>query len=167
VGQWHLLPVLDTALLIVSELVTNAVLYANTPLTVTVSCSEAMVEIAVVDDCPELPVLRSVRRDVLADIDALLAVEGANPTPPSGPDGKADAGGAGSVTAGRGLLLISILAAEWGVTPQTVGKAVWARIPTPPGWSPAASCTCGDDADATPLASGSRARHDPTSPLPT
>lgn len=37
-------------------------------------------------------------------------------------------GPAGSIGAGRGLLLVEALADEWGVTMQTGGKAVWFRL---------------------------------------
>ena len=57
-------------------------------------------------------------------------------------DPRLDVGDAGSVVGGRGLQLVVALAAEWGVDTSGPGKSVWARLPVPPGWPPAADCPC-------------------------
>ena len=129
---WDLLPLLADAQLALSELVTNGVIHARTPLVASVSCADAVFELAVFDGNPTLPSLR-----------------------PAGPaDPVPDAAGSG-----RGLLLVAALAAEWGISPGSDGKAVWARTPTPRGWPHAVGCPCSTAARATPLASGRRVVH--------
>jgi len=90
----------DDAVLLTSELVTNAVVHAGTPVQVTCRLADGTVEVVVRDDRPTSLV----------------------PEPP-------DAGyGSGERTSGRGLLLPSALASAWGVTYGRAGKAVWFRI---------------------------------------
>ncbi len=94
----------DDAVLLTSELVTNAVLHAGTPVQVTCRIvadePDSAVEIAVLDRrparlCPELP------------HSAAEAAERTN---------------------GRGLQLPSQLASAWGVTYAETAKAVWFRM---------------------------------------
>ena len=67
----------------------------------------------------------------------------------------------GADARGRGLSLVDALFAEWGVTPQSDGKAVWIRTPTTRGWPHAIGCPCGDGIAerAVPLASGAPVVH--------
>lgn len=113
----------DDAVLLTSELVTNAVLHAGTPVQVTCRLlAEAasdgrpgwVVEIAVLDRRPAL-----LRTDLPRT--AAEAVERVS---------------------GRGLLLPSELASAWGVTYARAAKAVWFRMALPvPASAPAAgSC---------------------------
>lgn len=132
--EWDLLPLLADAQLAISELVTNAVIHARTPLVTSVSCADGVFELAVFDGNPTLPTLR-----------------------PAGADRHADV--VDTAASGRGLLLIAALAAEWGVSPGSDGKAVWARTPTPPGWAHAVGCPCSTAERAVPLASGRRVVH--------
>jgi anti-sigma regulatory factor (Ser/Thr protein kinase) len=94
----------DDAVLLTSELVTNAVLHAGTPVQVTCRLigdePDAAVEIAVLDRHP-----------------AQLH--------PSLPHTPAEAG---ERTNGRGLQLPSELASAWGVTYCRAAKAVWFRL---------------------------------------
>ncbi len=94
----------DDAVLLTSELVTNAVLHAGTPVQVTCRLlgneSSAAVEIAVLDRRPA-----QLRLDV--------------------PEATAQAA---ERTNGRGLQLPSQLATAWGVTYAKAAKAVWFRI---------------------------------------
>jgi anti-sigma regulatory factor (Ser/Thr protein kinase) len=94
----------DDAVLLTSELVTNAVLHAGTPVQVTCrllgDLSEGAVEIAVLDRRPSQ--LR-----------------------PSLPHSAAEAA---ERTNGRGLQLPSELASAWGVTYARAAKAVWFRL---------------------------------------
>lgn len=152
--EWDLQDVLAEAQLAVSELVTNAVLHANTPLTVSVSCADGTIELAVFDGDPRPPVVRPSRRQLLVDLDR---VSGRPPTDERHPEWHI--GSAGSVAAGRGLLLVQAMAAEWGVSQQSDGKAVWVRAPAPSGWPHAEGCPCAGSARATALASGHRAVH--------
>lgn len=152
--QWDLIDLLDDASLAVTELVTNAVLHAGTPLLVSLSCENGQVELAVFDGNPTLPQPRPARANLAQDLDALLVAE--RRVGPAGErDPRLDIGPAGAVTGGRGLLLVAALAAEWGVSPLSDGKAVWVRTPAPDGWRFGAGCPCTDGAGSTTtLASG-------------
>jgi anti-sigma regulatory factor (Ser/Thr protein kinase) len=92
----------DTAILLVSELVTNAVQNAGTPITVTLSSSvpaagqgRAAVRIAVRDGGEGRPVLLSTAADM---------------------------------EHGRGLFHVDSLSRNWGIIPLEQGKAVWAVV---------------------------------------
>ena len=85
----------DTAALLVSELVTNAVRHALAPFALVVSADAGEVELSVEDGDPRQPVTRQ-----------------AEPLDQTG----------------RGLLLLSALADEWGVRPLPVGKSIWFRL---------------------------------------
>jgi anti-sigma regulatory factor (Ser/Thr protein kinase) len=94
----------DDAVLLTSELVTNAVLHAGTPVQVTCrllgDLSRGAVEIAVLDRRPA-----QIR-----------------------PDRPHSAAEAAERTNGRGLQLPSELASAWGVTYAKAAKAVWFRL---------------------------------------
>jgi anti-sigma regulatory factor (Ser/Thr protein kinase) len=94
----------DDAVLLTSELVTNAVLHAGTPVQVTCrllgDLSDGAVEIAVLDRLPTQ--LRPDRPHTAAE--------------------------AAERTNGRGLQLPSELATAWGVTYARAAKAVWFRL---------------------------------------
>ncbi|MHB1533776.1 MAG: ATP-binding protein [Acidimicrobiales bacterium] len=116
------------AALVVSELVTNAVLHARTPTKLLVQSSGDGMRIEVSDTSPEpllaRPSLPPRPVAPLEDSDELAALEAA----------------LGDVTmTGRGLALVAALAGSWGVTDQAAGKTVWAQIGpgTPTGDSPA------------------------------
>ena len=155
--RWDLLPMVDDAQLALTELVTNGVLHARTPLRVSASCENGVVELAVFDGSPVLPQLRPERTDLAADLDVLTAAEIELGGGVHERDPRLDVGRAGSVAGGRGLLLVDALVAEWGVSPLSDGKAVWIRSPTPPGWPHAVGCPCSTAPAAAPLASGKRA----------
>jgi anti-sigma regulatory factor (Ser/Thr protein kinase) len=90
----------DDAVLLTSELVTNAVVHAGTPVQVTCRLAEDSVEVVVSDNHP-----------------ARLVPEPAeNDHPPA------------ERTSGRGLLLPAALASAWGVTYGRVSKSVWFRL---------------------------------------
>jgi anti-sigma regulatory factor (Ser/Thr protein kinase) len=108
-GSWDLAgdgrdALVDDAVLLTSELVTNAVLHAGTPVQVTCRLlgdgPDRSLEIAVLDRCP-----------------AQLR-----------PDLPHTAGEAAERTNGRGLQLPSELASAWGVTYAREAKAVWFRM---------------------------------------
>ncbi len=86
----------EVCLLLTSELVTNAVLYARSDLVLRVVLDGSVVRISVHDDSPVSPVPRS----------------------PTGED-----------TSGRGMALVEVLAATWGVIPNGKGKGVWFEVP--------------------------------------
>ena len=56
----------DVAALLVSELVTNAVVHARTPIVVTVTATNGLVRVGVRDGSPTLPALRRFDRDAAA-----------------------------------------------------------------------------------------------------
>jgi anti-sigma regulatory factor (Ser/Thr protein kinase) len=91
---------IDDAVLLTSELVTNAVVHAGTPVQVTCRLASSSVEVMVSDGHP-----------------ARLVPESAH-----GERGPADQ------TGGRGLRLPAALAAEWGVTYGRTAKGVWFRL---------------------------------------
>ena len=99
----------DDAVLLTSELVTNAVVHAGTPVEVTCKLADGGVEVVVSDGHPAKLV----------------------PEPPENEHIPAER------TSGRGLLLPAALASAWGVTYGRAAKAVWFRIGHPgPGAGP-------------------------------
>jgi anti-sigma regulatory factor (Ser/Thr protein kinase) len=144
----------DDAALALSELVSNAIIHAATPLVVAVSCEGGMVEIAVHDGNPSMPAIRPQRTDVEGDIQQAIAAEAAAAGPIDERDPRIDVGAAGSLAGGRGLLLVDALSANWGVSPLSDGKAVWIRTPVPHGWPYAADCPCADAEQPIVLGSG-------------
>jgi hypothetical protein len=133
---------LDTVQLLTSELVTNGVLHARTPLGVSLSLSDSSLTVEVHDHDPRPPVPRGERVDLLADIDR--AIERAADLPLEADERHAlmSVGPAGAIGAGRGLLLVETLADEWGVAQESTGKSVWFRLsvtspdgPAHLGWS--------------------------------
>jgi anti-sigma regulatory factor (Ser/Thr protein kinase) len=93
----------DDAVLLTSELVTNAVVHAGTPVEVTCRLTGGGVEVVVSDGHPARLV----------------------PEPPESEHIPAER------TSGRGLLLPAALASAWGVTYGRSAKAVWFRIGQP------------------------------------
>lgn len=99
-SQWGLERVADTAVLLTSEVVSNAVIHAGphlmgAGLAVLVRSNSGMVRVEVSDGSTVIPVF----------VDA----------PPE-------------ALSGRGLLLLDALATSWGSTPNRVGKSVWFEI---------------------------------------
>jgi serine phosphatase RsbU (regulator of sigma subunit)/anti-sigma regulatory factor (Ser/Thr protein kinase) len=91
----------DDAVLLTSELVTNAVVHAGTQVLLSCRMTQDAVEVAVRDRHPS--------RTLSSEI----------PPPVTDP---------GEKTSGRGLMLPSALASAWGVTYTQSAKAVWFRI---------------------------------------
>jgi GAF domain-containing protein/anti-sigma regulatory factor (Ser/Thr protein kinase) len=108
----------DDAVLLTSELVTNAVVHAGTQVQVTCKLAAGAVEVVVRDSHP------------------------ARMVPGPAPDDTVPA----ERTGGRGLLLPSALAAAWGVSYGTDAKAVWFRMGLPGG--PGGASTAGADPGA-------------------
>jgi len=77
----------EVAVLLTSELVTNAVVHARTPLRLDVDLDGDTVRVAVVDDAPRTPALRRANEARLTGrgmnlVDALAGQWGVEPTPP-------------------------------------------------------------------------------------
>lgn len=96
-GQGELV---DDAVLLTSELVTNAVVHAGTPVQVTCRLAAGALEVVVLDRHPVQLI----------------------PDPQQGEITEAER------TSGRGLMLPSELASSWGVTYARTAKAVWFRL---------------------------------------
>jgi anti-sigma regulatory factor (Ser/Thr protein kinase) len=135
---WHALELAEDAAVVVSELVTNAVLHARTSVTVAARLESAVLTLSVHDDGHGLIVEpRPPRDDLLRDLDALnLGLDTGDVTILDPRDARLVAGVAGPVEAGRGLHLVEALADDWGVElVEGDGKTVWATLhdrATPP-----------------------------------
>jgi anti-sigma regulatory factor (Ser/Thr protein kinase) len=108
----------DDAVLLTSELVTNAVVHAGTQVQVTCKLAAGAVEVVVRDSHPARMVPGPARDDTVP----------------------------AERTGGRGLLLPSALAAAWGVSYGTDAKAVWFRMGLP--GAPGGASTAGADPGA-------------------
>lgn len=106
--RWDLDDLIDTAALLASEALTNAVLHARTPLVLEIyTDGSLMVEVIDQDTTPVLtPVAALGLESLLEDPD----VEAIN---------------------GRGLALIAALAETWGIREENDGKTVWFSFPLP------------------------------------
>jgi phosphoserine phosphatase RsbU/P len=93
-----LIELADDALLLVTELATNAVVHAGTDITVQIEADESHVTVTVGDG----------RRSDLPELDST-----------SGPTLSSN---------GRGLMLVDRLATRWGTTHEIDGKAVWFEL---------------------------------------
>jgi anti-sigma regulatory factor (Ser/Thr protein kinase) len=108
--EWGLADLADTAEILTSELVTNAV--------------QASERLRVRADLAAVPVIRLwVSSDGIA---LVIHVWDAHPDLPVRKDLAADAEN------GRGLLLVSALGEEWGAYRKTEGKVVWVLITSDP-----------------------------------
>lgn len=140
--EWEVEALADVATLLVSELVTNAVIHAGSPLQVTACVSEGVLEIAVRDNDSRLPSRRrgdDLRRAVPSAEARMLAAE---------------------AESGRGIVLVDALALEWGVARLSDGKQVWFRLAVPEDWPGLTDCICPDAEAGDPatrwLATGTR-----------
>lgn len=91
------------AALAVSELVTNAVLHAGTPLSIRIKRAGTGVRVEVLDGNPHLPVVGAVRPEDLP---------------------------ANRSMTGRGLALVAATSDRWGCEPLVSGKMTWAEVGT-------------------------------------
>jgi anti-sigma regulatory factor (Ser/Thr protein kinase) len=125
---WGLARLCEDVVLTVSELVTNAVVHARSSATLTISLSGDYLEVAVADDSARAPIVRPVRLDLEADIEQVIAraVEDLDTRAPVWHVGEA-----GSIAAGRGMLIVDAVSDEWGVNRLAYGKEVWFRLRAP------------------------------------
>ncbi len=102
--EWKLGPLIDDALLITSELATNALVHApgiGDRFTLTLRRRAGVLAIEVADSYQwAMPELRKTGDPLEAN--------------------------------GRGLVLVDALSANWGVRPRDPGKTVWAHLPVAP-----------------------------------
>jgi histidine kinase-like protein len=137
--RWDLQDLAADAQLAVTELVTNAILHARTPIVVTLCVAGGIAEVAVTDYDPRTPRALPHRENLLADLDAL------GPGADDDPDPRhvgLHYGPSGSVAAGRGLIILDAISSAWGVTENPQGKDVWARLPVSDTWPYRDDCTC-------------------------
>ncbi|WP_354642510.1 SpoIIE family protein phosphatase [Kitasatospora camelliae] len=106
---WGLPEVVDDAIVLVSELVTNAVVHAGTAAEVCCLREEESVRIEVTDRHPE------------RDLPSFAHVSAASSDRYADPDGEG----------GRGLLMCSALSTSWGVEYSAGRKTVWFRLALP------------------------------------
>ncbi|HTJ37233.1 MAG TPA: SpoIIE family protein phosphatase [Dactylosporangium sp.] len=95
-------PILDEALLLVTELTTNSVVHAGTEVDLEITASDAGITVAVLDFRPGM--ISPTIHDAGADLPER----------------------------GRGLLLVEQLATAWGTTHFAGGKGVWFRLDVAP-----------------------------------
>lgn len=139
--RWGLDEVADDVALVLSELLTNAVLHAGGATSCRLSVTGGMLEVAVADDDPRSPAALRSAEDAEP---GLLAspVDGDRPEH----DGPAPAIGPDLAEHyGRGLLIVASLAEHWGVIADATGggKSVWCSLSAPAAaWNPLAPCPC-------------------------
>lgn len=102
-------PTIETAALLVSELVTNAVRHSTPPISLTIGCARAWLVVEVGDGTTLPPRHADGRRSVPAT---------------AGPGADAVALDEG----GRGIPLVEALSDEWGYRKLPGGKATWFRL---------------------------------------
>jgi anti-sigma regulatory factor (Ser/Thr protein kinase) len=130
--RWELGELVDTATLLTSELVSNAVMHANTGPSVVVAVADGVLEVGVSDHNPDLP---------------------PRPPPLAAPFGL-DSEAVRVPKGGRGILLVDLLADQWGATPVGDGKQVWYQLQATE-WSYRTACIChADHLDRVRLQSG-------------
>ena len=140
-ARWDLDELVPDATLLVSELVTNAVLHARSEVTLTIAVADSVLEVGIADTAAQVPMPRSGPDDGVG--------EGAAPDA-AGEDWRAEGG--------RGLRLLDRLADAWGVATMADGKQVWFRLSLPERWPFRTACPCGgEDLEAVRLESGARA----------
>ncbi|CAO5245747.1 SpoIIE family protein phosphatase [Frankia sp. AgKG'84/4] len=126
---------LDSALLLVTELVTNVVVHAGTAATIDVRQEGSGVRVGVAD---RHPVRIGMSRVKKVDV----------PRPPSAFPEEADFGIDGLREDGRGLALVDALASSWGTEHHRGGKTVWFRLTLPDDGDD--TDLSGDDGDDVP-----------------
>jgi anti-sigma regulatory factor (Ser/Thr protein kinase) len=129
----------DDAALLVSEVVTNAVVHARSDIDVTLAVADGSLEVGVADREPRRPRVRPADPGLQPDEWSWLS------------------------THGRGMLLVDQIADEWGVEELAAGKQIWFRLAAPTAWPYASACVCRDEEPAAVrLGSGRRAVLIPT-----
>ena len=127
-ADWSLSALEDDAAIAVSELVTNGVTHAGTALVLAIECDDHWLELSVADGSPWPVQPRPPRSDAAGDLAVVVEVERDLGQELDDRDARLDVGASGTLAGGRGLLLVEAVADEWGVTPSSAGKTVWARF---------------------------------------
>lgn len=134
--DWELDDVEGVTVLLVSELMINAVTHARTTVDLEVAIADGVVEVGVGD----------------RDGRGVVELRARNRLPHVVSDWHAENG--------RGLFLVDALSTEWGIEQLEGGKHVWFRRPVDEGWPYLAQCLCdGEEGHETVvLASGCRVK---------
>ena len=119
--RWELSPLVPDTELLVSELVTNALVHAIGEATLTLAVADGTLEVGVTDRAPGVPLPRA-------------ASDRSSGAPEDRP-----------AEGGRGLHLVDLVADEWGVVDLPVGNQVWFRLDVGPDWPHRTSCPCGGE----------------------
>lgn len=136
--RWEVAELATDAALLVSELVTNAVLHARTDVTLTLAVADGVLEVGVADGAAHLPLPRQPG-------DAAPHRPGSQPA-------------RWTAESGRGLDLLDTVADSWGMVVLAAGKQVWFRLSVPESWPHRTDCPCnGEDLPGARLESGRRA----------
>jgi len=106
--RWGFRDLVDEATVVVSELVANAVEHAGSVCTVLVERAEGSIRIEVREESPQ------------ADLPGVGSLSGTPPAPVSR-----------DAERGRGLMIVSALASEWGVDATERSKSVWVELARP------------------------------------
>jgi len=125
-ARWDLTDVTDAAGLLLTELVTNAVVHARSQVHVVAAVADGMVEVGVADQAP------ASRLPGLPDLTLGRPHEDSL---------------AGVPERGRGLALVAHLADAWGVADLGQGKQVWFQLPVGQSWTYRSDCTCADESN--------------------
>lgn len=130
---WELAELEPDASLLVTELVTNAIVHAHSQVHLTATVADGLLEVAVSDHEPQQLMPYSHETVVMSRlVDAGELSEG-----------------------GRGMGLVDAIADAWGVALLGQGKQVWFRLSVADNWAHRTSCPChGEDLEPTRLASG-------------
>jgi anti-sigma regulatory factor (Ser/Thr protein kinase) len=132
-AAWDLRALELDVTLLVSELVTNAVVHAHGAVQLTLAVADGVLEAGVTD----------------------ASTEHAMPRTGRDPRGRAAGRAEDWAEGGRGLHMLDALAEDWGVATAEKGKQVWFRRQLPEQWPFAAQCPCGgEDLDGVRLQSG-------------
>ncbi|GCE00856.1 ATP-binding SpoIIE family protein phosphatase [Embleya hyalina] len=99
--QWSLLPMLDDLEVLVSEVVTNALIHAHSEVDLRLRAYPHRIRVEVRDSDPYPPVPTTLLRDDALNVEA---------------------------ESGRGLLIVDALATAWGSSPAGRGKTTWFEI---------------------------------------
>jgi anti-sigma regulatory factor (Ser/Thr protein kinase) len=120
--RWEITGVEETALLLTSELVSNAVKYTSRAGVVSTAMAGGVLEVGVTDFDPQPPGATNVSPS------SMTPWKGRSTLP----------------TGGRGLMIVDRLADEWGVESLARGKHVWFRL-NKCDWNFRSFCHCDDE----------------------
>lgn len=131
---WELDPLAADAAVLITEVMTNGVVHAQSRLHVTAAVADGILEVGVSDHAATLP----------------------RPASPAATQSDTKLSSVGLLAeGGRGMLMIDSLADDWGVSELNGGKQVWFSLTINGAWPYRTACPChGTDLDRVRLQSG-------------